>query len=58
MKDDLLLQDMERSLQTSKSDLLTGMKQSELYLCRLKIGFCLFSPFNLLKLRIVKALIG
>lgn len=37
MKDDLLLQDMERSLQTSKSDLLTGMKQSELYLCRLKI---------------------
>ncbi|XP_038900071.1 keratin, type II cytoskeletal I-like isoform X2 [Benincasa hispida] len=37
MKDELLLQDMERSLQASKSDLLTGMKQTELYLYRLKI---------------------
>ncbi|TYK31489.1 putative Cytomatrix protein-related [Cucumis melo var. makuwa] len=37
LRDELLLLDMERSLQASKSDLLSGMKQTELYVCRLKI---------------------
>ncbi|XP_031739452.1 uncharacterized protein LOC101222062 isoform X3 [Cucumis sativus] len=37
MRDELFLQDMERSFQASKSDLLAGMKQTELYVCRLKI---------------------
>ncbi|XP_022132146.1 protein MLP1-like isoform X2 [Momordica charantia] len=37
MKDELLLRNMERSLEASKSDLLMGMKQTEVYLCRLKI---------------------
>ncbi|XP_022982194.1 uncharacterized protein LOC111481094 isoform X1 [Cucurbita maxima] len=37
MKNDLFVQDMERALQASKSDLLTGLKQMEVYLYRLKI---------------------